>query len=191
MSEKEVPSSVQQRIIIKFLNAENVTPTEIYERLLAQFGEECLSRARVFSWCKEFRDGRDRVENEPHFRRASTSLTPENKRRVESRRVSVREISEELEISVGSVEETIHKELNFNKVRSRWVPRLLKPDQLEKPKPGKPIPQADFLSRHAFSEDAPTEVYTLLTLTSGSKSTDSGNETLLRLNSCCHEKWMV
>ena len=63
MSETQVPNSVQQRIIIKFLNAENVTPTEIYERLLAQFGEVRLSRARVFSWCKEFKDGRGRVEN--------------------------------------------------------------------------------------------------------------------------------
>ena len=64
-------------------------------------------------------------------------MTPENTRRVErlildNRRVSVREISEELEISIGSVEEIIHKELNFNKVSARWVPRLFKPDQLEK-----------------------------------------------------------
>ena len=137
MSEKEVPSSVQQRIIIKFLTAEDINPSEIHTRLYSQFGEKCLSRTRVFEWAKEFRDGRDRVENEPHPRRPRTSVTPENINRIEhlildNRRINVREVSEELGISIGSVENIIHNELKFSKVSARWVPRLLTPEQLEK-----------------------------------------------------------
>jgi hypothetical protein len=52
MAEQEVPSSVAQRIIIKFLTKEGVIPSEIFTMLQAQFGDECLSQPRVFSWAK-------------------------------------------------------------------------------------------------------------------------------------------
>jgi hypothetical protein len=55
MAVQEVPSSVAQRIIIKFLTKEGVIPSEIFTRLQAQFGDECLSHPRVFSRAKSFR----------------------------------------------------------------------------------------------------------------------------------------
>ena len=42
MSEKKVPRSVEQRIVIKFLVGENVPSAEIHHRLQQQYGEECL-----------------------------------------------------------------------------------------------------------------------------------------------------
>ena len=66
MSEQKVPWSVEQRTVIKFLVGENAPSTEIHHRLQQQYGEECLSRTCVFEWCKCFREGRERVENEPH-----------------------------------------------------------------------------------------------------------------------------
>ena len=51
MSEQKVPRSVEQRIVIKFLVGENVPSAEIHHRLHQQYGEECLSRTRVFEWC--------------------------------------------------------------------------------------------------------------------------------------------
>jgi hypothetical protein len=66
MTEQEVASSVAQRLIIKFLTKEGAILSEIFTRLQAQFGDEGLSQARVLSWPKSFREGRDRVENEPH-----------------------------------------------------------------------------------------------------------------------------
>ena len=106
---------------------EDVIPSEIHTGLYSQFGEKCLSRTRVFEWAKEFRDGRDRVENEPHHRRPRTSVTPENINRIDhlildKRRINVREVSEELGISIGSFENIIHNELKFSKVSARWVP---------------------------------------------------------------------
>jgi hypothetical protein len=41
------------------------------------------------------------------------------------RRITVLELSQEVGISVGSVEEILHKELKVSKVSARWVPRLL------------------------------------------------------------------
>jgi hypothetical protein len=74
MSEQEVPRRVEQRIVIKFLVGENVPSAEIHHNLQQQYGEECLSRTRVFEWCKCFGEGRERVENEPHDRRPLSRL---------------------------------------------------------------------------------------------------------------------
>jgi hypothetical protein len=73
MSEQKVPRRVEQRIVIKFLG-ENVPSAEIHHRLQQQYGEECLSRTRVFEWYKCFREGRECMENEPHDRRPSSRL---------------------------------------------------------------------------------------------------------------------
>jgi hypothetical protein len=83
MSERQVPTAVAQRIIIRFLVGEDVKNTDIFVRLQKQFGSECLSRAGVFKWAKIFKDGHKTVENEPHDRRPRTSVTPDNIRRVE------------------------------------------------------------------------------------------------------------
>jgi hypothetical protein len=78
MAGQEVLSSVAQLIIIKFLIKKGVIPSEIFTRLQAQFGDECLSQPRVFSRAKSFQEGRDYVENEPHARRPRTSVNPDN-----------------------------------------------------------------------------------------------------------------
>jgi len=83
MSERQVPTAVAQRIIIRFLVGEDVKNTDIFVRLQKQFGSECLSRAAVFKWAKAFKDGRKTVKNEPHDRRPRTSVTPDKIRRVE------------------------------------------------------------------------------------------------------------
>jgi hypothetical protein len=105
MAVQTVSSSVAQRIIIKFLTKEGVIPSEIFTRLQAH---ECLSQPRVFSWAKSFREGRDRVENEPHARRPRTSVNPDNILKIgelirANRRITVLELSQEVGISVGSV----------------------------------------------------------------------------------------
>ena len=66
MSEHEVHAYTAQRIIIKFLAHEGVKPAKILQRLAAQFGDQTLSKARVFAWHKAFKKGRERVENERH-----------------------------------------------------------------------------------------------------------------------------
>ena len=51
MSEQKVPWSVEQRIVIKFLVAENVSSAEIHHRLQQQYGEECLLRRHSSPYC--------------------------------------------------------------------------------------------------------------------------------------------
>ena len=62
MSEREVPVTIAQRVVIKFLTNENVGPNEIWRRLHAQYGESTLSKTQVKFWHKEFCGGRDAVQ---------------------------------------------------------------------------------------------------------------------------------
>jgi hypothetical protein len=45
-----VLSAVAQRIIVKFPTNEKVKPTEIVQRLRAQFDYEMLSETQVYDW---------------------------------------------------------------------------------------------------------------------------------------------
>jgi len=118
MGEREVPITVAQRVVIRFLTNENVGPNEIWCRLRAQYGESTLSKTQVKFWHKEFRGGREAVQNTGHQRRSRTSISPENIAAVRdliegNRRLTVVEIFQELgtRISYGSVQSIIKNEL--------------------------------------------------------------------------------
>ena len=134
MSEREVPITIAQRVVIKFLTKENVGPNEIWRRLRAQYGESTLSKTQVKFWHKEFRGGRDAVQNISHQRHPRTSITPENIAVVRDliegdRRLTVVEIWQELgtRISYGSLQSIIKNELLFRKIRPNGYPGCARP----------------------------------------------------------------
>ena len=133
MSEQLVPSSIAQRIVIKFLTVENVKASEIFTRIQKQFGDNSLKRSQVYEWHQKFSAGRNEVANLTHRRRPKTSRTAENEKRireliVSDRRITISEIASELGISYVSVHSIIST-LGFRKLTARWVPRLLSEDE--------------------------------------------------------------
>ena len=54
MSERKVPRSVEQRIVIKFLVGENAPSAEIHHKLQQQYVEECLLRRHSSIFCQLF-----------------------------------------------------------------------------------------------------------------------------------------
>jgi len=130
MSEAKVHVSMEQRIIIKFLTKEGCKPSDICSRLKRQHAEKTLSNVSVYKWSSAFKKGRETVEDEPHERRPRTSITDENRDRVdaliwENRRITVCKLSGILNISDGSVKTIIKQHLPYSKVCARWIPRLL------------------------------------------------------------------
>ena len=67
MSERDVPITIAQRVVIKFLTNENVGSNEIWRRVRAQYGESTLSKTQVKFWHKEFLGGRDALQNRSHL----------------------------------------------------------------------------------------------------------------------------
>ncbi|BFZ02340.1 hypothetical protein BsWGS_05379 [Bradybaena similaris] len=123
-----------QRICINFCQKLGDTFTETYEKLHKVYGDECMSRTRVFEWFKRFQDGRENVESDHRSGRLVTSRSEKHIADVsstvrENRRITIRELSEEHSISFGSVQAILTEDLGMRRVSAKFVPKLLSADQ--------------------------------------------------------------
>ena len=85
---------------------------EASEILKTAFGNECLSRARMFEWFKKFKEGRNSINVDPRPRRPSTCINDDSvplARIRTHKRLTVRAISAEVGISYLYVTSHFHK----------------------------------------------------------------------------------
>ena len=96
-----------QRLCIKFCVANGIKCCKVIEMVEKAFGDDAMKKSAVHKWYKRFEEGREETTDEDRSGRPSTSITPENVDAVkdlvlQDRRITVREVAEELGISVGS-----------------------------------------------------------------------------------------
>ncbi|CAF1555029.1 unnamed protein product [Rotaria sp. Silwood1] len=125
---------IQMFTIDKSSCAKGQSPTNIYERMMAVYGDNAPSRTTVFYWVRRFKDRQLSIENDPRCGRPITATDDQTIADVESliiedRRITIQQIADILSISTGTVHGIIHDHLHMTKVSSRWVPHLLTPDQ--------------------------------------------------------------
>jgi len=94
---------------------------ETHKKLRLVYGDVAVTMKTVYKWFKWFRNGCELAEDEERSGRPSTSKTHENVERVSemiqsNRWLTIREISEDLNISYGSVQNILTTDLN-----TRWV----------------------------------------------------------------------
>ena len=65
------PADCEVRGMIRFLQAENIRPSEIHQRLVAVYGKHVMNAASVQKWCKMFRNGRTDVRDAERSGRSS------------------------------------------------------------------------------------------------------------------------
>lgn len=126
--------NTEQRICINFCFKLRKTGTETYEMMKTAFGDEAMSRARVFEWFRRFKEGRQSVDSDPRSGRPSTSRNEDKIAQVQAvvrsdPRLTVRKIAQECHVSVGSCDEILRKDLNMRRVSAKLVPPLLTEDQ--------------------------------------------------------------
>ncbi|GFW66793.1 protein GVQW3 [Trichonephila clavipes] len=126
--------NTDQRICIKFCFKFGKTGTETYDMMKTAFGDEAMSRARVFEWFRRFKEGCQSVNSDSRSERPSTSPNEDKIAQVTAvvrsdHRLTVREIAQECHISVGSCDEILRKDLKMRRVSAKFVPRLLTEDQ--------------------------------------------------------------
>ncbi|UYV70720.1 hypothetical protein LAZ67_8000360 [Cordylochernes scorpioides] len=102
--------------------------------LTVAYGEATLDRSNVYWWYKMFSEGREDVNDEERAGRPSTSTTDEKFNEVEkmilaNRRITVREVAEDLNISIGSCHSIFINDLGMRRVAAKFVPKLLNCDQ--------------------------------------------------------------
>jgi hypothetical protein len=69
--------------VIRFLSAKGDKPVEIIRLMQAQYGDNCLSRSKIYEWIDHFIKGRTSVCDEEKSGRPSTSRTENNIQAIE------------------------------------------------------------------------------------------------------------
>lgn len=120
----------EQRICLKFCVLNEISCADSIKMLEKAYPDSNMSQQTAYRWYKAFKEGRTEVDDLPHERRPQTSTNEENIEKVkeivlENRRVTIREIAEDIGISTGSAHTIVHDVLDMRRVSARLVPRLL------------------------------------------------------------------
>ncbi|UYV84646.1 hypothetical protein LAZ67_X002944 [Cordylochernes scorpioides] len=125
---------IDQRTCIKFCVKNEIKCADAFRMLTVAYGEVTLDRSNVYRRYKMFSEGREDVNDEERAGRPSTSTTDEKINKVEkmilaNRRITDREVAEDLNISIGSCHSIFINDLGMRRVAAKFVPKLLNCDQ--------------------------------------------------------------
>ncbi|KYN41646.1 hypothetical protein ALC56_03947 [Trachymyrmex septentrionalis] len=128
---------MEQRVCINFCVKNGIKCSKTLEMLTVAYGESTLKKKNVYKWYKLFQEGRENVNDEPRSGRPSTSKTDENVQEVKeivlkNRRITIREIADDLNISFGSCQSILTDVLGMTRVSAKFVPKLLNFDQKQR-----------------------------------------------------------
>ncbi|UYV70093.1 hypothetical protein LAZ67_7001761 [Cordylochernes scorpioides] len=123
-----------QRTCIKFCVKNEIKCADAFRMLTVAYGDATLDRSNVYRWYKMLSEGQEDVNDEERAGRSSTSTTDEKINEVEkmilaNRRIAVREVAEDLNISIGSCHSIFINDLGMRRVAAKFVPKLLNCDQ--------------------------------------------------------------
>ncbi|GBM73510.1 hypothetical protein AVEN_103941-1 [Araneus ventricosus] len=124
------PADCEVRSVIRFLNAKKIKPAEIHRQLVEIYGEHVMTDGMVRKWVRQFNDGRTNVHDEARSGRPSVVndglVAKVNEKIRENRRFTIRMLFDEFpQISKTVLHENVTNLLNYRKLCSRWVPKIL------------------------------------------------------------------
>ncbi|GBN72183.1 hypothetical protein AVEN_3673-1 [Araneus ventricosus] len=131
------PADCEVRSVIRFLNAKNVKPAEIHRQLVEIYVENIMTDEMVRKWVRQFNDGRTNVHDEARSGRPSVVneglVAKVNEKIRENSRFTIGMLCNEFpQISKTVLHEIVINRLNYRKLCSRWVPKMLTDDHKTK-----------------------------------------------------------
>ncbi|UYV63421.1 hypothetical protein LAZ67_2004019 [Cordylochernes scorpioides] len=129
-----IKKKMDQRTCIKFCVKNEIKCADAFRMLTVAYGEATLDRSNVYRWYKMFSEGREDVNDEERAGRPSTSTTDEKINEVEkmilaNRRITIREVAEDLNILIGLCHSIFINDLGMRRVAAKFVPKLHNCDQ--------------------------------------------------------------
>ena len=114
----------EQRAVVQFLWSEGSSGAETHKRLLAQYGDNALSKRTVHEWIEKFKNGRTSVKHAEGAGRPLTSTSEEKTEQAQQmilayRRITIDELAQSLQINHSSAQEIIHEILEYCTVSVR------------------------------------------------------------------------
>ena len=124
----------EYRVLIKhcFLMKKNIVKEKQW--LDKRYGDSALGKSTIIDWYAEFKRGHTNTDDAERSSRPKSAVVLEkiikvHKIVLDDRKLKLREIAHTLKIAGGSVFTVLAKSLGMRKLFSKWVPRLLTPDQ--------------------------------------------------------------
>lgn len=152
----------EQRTNIKFCVQLGHTPLQALSMMRKVHGEKAPSQRTLYRWYKRFKQGQTSVLNNPRPGRPVSVRTFSNISNVKSllnsdRRLTFREISDDLKINQFTTHQIIAKDLKMKRVGATMMPRVLTEEQREK----RVKISQEMLSRVCSDEDMLSKVVTM------------------------------
>ena len=99
---------VEQRSAIKFCLRNEISVSETFRMLQKTFGDLTMSQKNVYKWYKDFKKGRERVDDLEHRGRPSTSTDEQHVNQIKelvhkNRRLTIRDLADTIGILGGSL----------------------------------------------------------------------------------------
>ncbi|XP_066581459.1 protein GVQW3-like [Prorops nasuta] len=131
-------SQFEQRANIRFMCRLGKSAAETLLLLQKVCGDNSLKKKKtaVYEWFSRFKGGQESLEDEYRSGRPSTSRNEEMIEQVKQliksdRRMTIDELSQEVDISHGSTHAILSEDLKIKRVSAKFVPRQLLPDQMK------------------------------------------------------------
>ncbi|XP_037570474.2 uncharacterized protein LOC119452325 [Dermacentor silvarum] len=125
---------LEQRYCIKFCQKLGDSQVETIRKIETAFGHDAMSSPQMKEWYIRFKDGRTSVESEPRSGQPSTCRNDQviaevNAVVMRDRRVTIREIAEEVGITTFSAHPIMVEDLAMKIVAAKFMPKLLTLEQ--------------------------------------------------------------
>ena len=106
---------VEQRSAIKFCLRNKISVAETFRMLQKAVGDLTMSQKNVSKWYKDFKEGRERIDNLERPGRPSTSTDEQNVNQIKelvhkNRQLTIRDLADTIGISRGSLN-TVSKDI--------------------------------------------------------------------------------
>ena len=113
----------EQWYCIKFCQKLGDTQMETIRKIQQSFADDAMSITRIREWYNRFKDGSTSVDSEPRHGRPSTSRNDSVINQVrtllmQDRRITVRELADEVGVSIGSVHTILTADLCVREIRA-------------------------------------------------------------------------
>ncbi|GBL72896.1 Mariner Mos1 transposase [Araneus ventricosus] len=133
----ESPAPCEVRSVIRFLSARNLSAADIHRQICEVYGATAMCEGKVRKWVRDFKTGRDNVHDDSRSGRPSVIMddmvASVEAKILENKHFTISTLSNDFpELPRSVLYKIVSEKLNFRKLCSRWVPKLLTEDHKNK-----------------------------------------------------------